>query len=145
MLINEILNCAGPSGFLGESHHVTVDVTVVRFITADLHLSQRGNEALELHTANRHIKSAVELSVFVKLYLLLLLSLQYNPYNFLMMKLRLFAPGMRNANLSLLKQNMQIPFKWQVGEGLLTQLTFSVCVCVCVSVLYANTAVTDEV
>ena len=61
------------------------------------------------------------------------------------MKLRLFAPGMRNANLSLLKQNMQIPFKWQVGEGLLTQLTFSVCVCVCVSVLYANTAVTDEV
>lgn len=60
-----------------------------------------------------------------------------------MMELHLIALRMQNANLSLLKQNMQIPFKWQVGEGLLTQLTFCVCECVCV--LYANAAVLDEV
>lgn len=36
------------------------------------------------------------------------------------MEMHLIALRMPNANLALLKQNMQIPFKWQVGEGLLT-------------------------
>lgn len=84
----------------------------------------------------------MELLAFVILYIFYFVFLFCN---ILIMELRLIAPRKRNANFSLLKKNMQIPFKWQVGEGLLTQLTFCMCECVCVSALYANTAESDEV